>query len=64
MMKGWRTYSVSFDITINQFPSLGVHGHGAGAVDDAVGDDGLGVDTGQGLGGLFGEDGGFGCHFV
>jgi hypothetical protein len=54
---------VSLDIAIYQFSGLGVHGYGAGAVDDAVGDDGLGVDTWKRLGGLFSEDGGFGCHF-
>lgn len=56
-------YSVSLDIAVDQFPGFGVHGYGAGAVDDAVGDDGLGVDAWKRLGGLFGEDGGFGCHF-
>lgn len=55
---------MSLDIALNQFSGLGVHGHSAGAVDDAVGDDGLGVDTRQRLRGLFGEDGSFSGHFI
>lgn len=53
---------MSLDIAINQLASDGVHGDSAGAVDDAIGDDGLGVDPGEGLGGLVGKDGGLGGH--
>jgi hypothetical protein len=45
---------VSLDITIDELPRLGVHGNGAGAVDHAIADDGLRVDSWEGLGG-------FGC---
>lgn len=34
----------------------------SGHEDHAVGDDGLAVDAGEGLGGLLGEDGGLGRH--
>lgn len=61
-MKGNR-YRVSFDVAVDELAGFGVHGHGAGAVDDTVGDDGLGVDAREGLGGFVGEDRGFGGHF-
>lgn len=57
------SYSVGLDIAINQLASGSVHGDSAGAVDDAIGDDCLGVDAGERLGGLIGEDGGLGGHF-
>lgn len=50
------------DVSVDQLAGLGVHGNGAGTVDGAVGDDGLVVDAGERLGGLVGEDGGFGGH--
>lgn len=63
--KNWcmRTYSMGFDIALDQLAGGGVHGHGAGAVDHAIGDNGLVVDAGEGLGGFLGEDGGLGGHF-
>jgi len=53
---------VGLDIAINQLASGSVHGDSAGAVDDAIGNNGLGVDTRKGLGGLVGENGGLGGH--
>jgi hypothetical protein len=50
------------DVSVDQLTSLGVHGDGARAVDGAIGYDGLVVDAGERLGGLVGEDGGFGGH--
>lgn len=50
------------DVSVDQLAGLGVHGDGAGTVDGAIGDDGLVVDAGERLGGLVGEDGGFGGH--
>lgn len=55
-------YSASLDVSLNQLSSHRVHANGTRAVYYAIGDDGLRVDTGQGLGGLFGQDGGFGGH--
>lgn len=60
----WRTHRVSLDISIDNLSCLRVHGHCARAVDNASGDNGLGVDTRQGLGGFIGQDGGFGRHCV
>lgn len=57
------SYSVGLHIAINQLAGGSVHGDSAGAVNDAIGDDGLGVDAGEGLGGLIGEDWGLGGHF-
>jgi hypothetical protein len=51
---------VRLDVTIDEFHSLSIHRDGAGAEDQAVGDDGLGIDSWQRLGGLVGEDWGFG----
>jgi hypothetical protein len=56
------SYSVGLDITINQLASGSVHGNSTGAVNDAIGNDSLGVDTGERLGGLVGEDGGLSGH--
>lgn len=56
------TYGVGLDIAVDQFASHGIHRHCTGAVHDAIGDDGLGVDARQGLGGLVGEHGGLGRH--
>lgn len=56
------SYSVGLNITINQLASGSVHGDSAGAVDDTISDNGLGVDTREGLGGLVGKDGGLGGH--
>lgn len=42
-------YSTSSDISIDQFAGFGVHGDGSGAVDEAIGYDGLAVDAGEGL---------------
>jgi hypothetical protein len=55
---------MSLNIPLNQFSRLRIHGDGPGAVDDSIGDDGLRVDPWERLGGFFGEDGGFGCHFA
>lgn len=56
-------YCVRFDIAINDLAGFCVHSYRAGAVDHAVGDNGLGIDAGEGLGGFVGRDGGFGGHF-
>lgn len=53
---------MSLDIPINQLAGHRVHGHLAGAVDHAVGDNGLVVDAGERLGSFVGQDGGFGGH--
>lgn len=47
-------YGMSRHIALDDLPGLGVHGDGAGAVDGAIGYDGLGVDAferGWGVGG-------------
>jgi hypothetical protein len=62
-MKNGVAYSVSLNVTINQLASGSVHRDSARAVDDTIGDDSLGVDTRERLGGLIGEDGGLGGHF-
>lgn len=56
-------YRVRFDIAINDLAGFCVHSYRARAVDDTVGDNGLGIDAGEGLGGFVGCDGGFGGHF-
>lgn len=53
---------MGLDISVNQLASGSVHGDSAGAVDDTIGDNGLGVDAREGLGGLVGENGGLGGH--
>ena len=53
---------MSSDIPINQFAGFGVHGDGSGAVDEAIGYDGLAVDAGEGLWCLRGQDCGFTRH--
>lgn len=60
----YRTDSVSLDISIDNLSSFRIHCHSTGAVDDAAGDNGLGVDARQGLRGLIGQDGGFGSHCI
>lgn len=54
---------MGLDITLNQLPSLGIHGHSTGAIDHAIADDGLRIDAGERFGRLICEDGGFGGHF-
>lgn len=55
---------MSLDISIDDLPRLWVHGYCTGTVDNASGDNSLGVDARQGLGGFIGQDGGFGRHCV
>lgn len=57
------THRVSLDITLDQFAGGGVHGHLARTPNEAVGDNGLAVDTRQGFGGIVGRDGLFGRHY-
>ena len=56
------TYSVSFDVPINDLAGFWVHSDCAGAINDTIRDDGLRVDTGEGLGGFVGQDRSFGGH--
>lgn len=61
-MSIFQSYSVGLDISVDQLASGSVHRDSAGAVYDTIGDNGLGVDAREGLGGLVGEDGGLGGH--
>lgn len=54
------TCGAGLDVSFDEFVGRGVEADLAGAVDRGVGDDGLGVDAREGLGGVFGEDGLFG----
>ena len=49
-------------IAVNELASCGIHRYGTGTVDDAIGNDGLGVNSRKGLGGLVSEDWGLGRH--
>ena len=43
---------MSLNVAIDQLHGYRVHGYGAGAVDHAIADDGLGVDSREGFGGF------------
>lgn len=63
-VKEWKAYSSSLDISLHEFASLRIESDLAGAVNGAVGDNGLVIDAGQRLRGVWGEDGLFLCrHF-
>lgn len=53
---------MSLDISVDNLSCLWVHSHCAGTVDNASGDNGLRIDTRQGLGGFIGQNGSFGRH--
>lgn len=62
--KEWMVYSSSLDISLHEFAGLRIESDLAGAVNGAVGDDGLIIDASQRLRGVWSEDGLFLCrHF-
>ena len=55
---------MNLDIPVSQLARFRMHWHCTGAVDDTSGDNCLGIDTRQRLGGLVGQDGSFGGHYA
>lgn len=47
---------MSFDVAVNDFPGLGIHGESARGEDEAIGDDGLVHEIGRCGWGLLGGD--------